>query len=154
MSERDDDASDNPAVLPDDRAATSRFSQFTDDSGWSFGETPRTDTQTSATGSFLTHAGLGAAPAAGSLAAAGLGAEVGTAILPGWGTAAGAIIGGLGGGYALSTAQHWALSKLPDSWRDALDISDEKLQQQEREHTAPRIWAVLFRISSLCSLIG
>ena len=101
-------------------------------------ETP----DTSITGALLHHAARAAVPALASLPAAGLGAELGaaagTAIEPGGGTLVGGLLGGaaafMGSSYALSQAQDYGLSKLPDSWKDKLGLSDEQQAKEEAEH--------------------
>jgi hypothetical protein len=82
----------------------------------------------------------GALPAIGSLPAIGAGAELGGAAGLAVGGPIGGLVGGvaggfagaIGGGSAISAAQHYALSKLPESWTEALGMSDrqEKLDQE------------------------
>ncbi len=84
------------------------------------------------------HAALGAAPAIGSIPAAAAGAELGAlagaplgpigGLVGGLG---GGLIGGFGGAAAIAKAQEFALSQLPDSWRDPLE---QKLRAAEIEH--------------------
>src|SRR5208282_2113854 len=95
--------------------------------------------ESSATGAFARSAERGAIPAIGSLPAIGAGAEAGAALGTAVAGPVGAFIGGIGGGAfggflgstALSSAQEWALSKLPDSWREAIGLDDrqEKIDQ-------------------------
>jgi hypothetical protein len=99
---------------------------------------------TSATGAFVRGAARGAAPAIGSLPAIGVGAEAGAAFGALFGPAApvtvplGALIGGgaagLGAGYAISKAQDWALSKLPDSWTEKIGMSERQRELDEKHH--------------------
>lgn len=96
---------------------------------------------TSATGAFARGAARGVAPALFSLPAAGAGAaalsEAGSFFGP-LGTAAGGIVGGIGGGFAGgflgSEAQNWLVHKLPESWQDALGMSDRQQKLDEKYH--------------------
>jgi hypothetical protein len=109
----------------------------------SFGEISATNTvpqETSAFGSAARGAERSLLPAAGSLAAAGTGAELGGALGSALGpvgtvvgTAAGGIGGAIAGGKAVEAAQNWVLSKLPSGFVDAfgLDEAKERLDQQE-----------------------
>lgn len=97
--------------------------------------------ESTAFGAFRRSAGRGVAPAATGLVAMGAGAELGGlagSVVPGWGNIAGAIggglVGGIAGGYLGSTAQDWVLSKLPDSWVDALGQSDRQRKLDEQQH--------------------
>lgn len=97
---------------------------------------------TSKTGSFVRRAAGSVLPAAGGLAAMGAGAEAlggaGAALGGPVGGVVGAIVGGFGGAYlgaeGVSAAQHWALSKLPDSWREAIGQDDRQQRVDEGEH--------------------
>lgn len=98
--------------------------------------------ESTAFGAFRRGAGRGAVPAATGLVAMGAGAElgaiVGTAAGPGWGNLAGGFVGGIAGGIAGgmlgSAAQNWMLSKLPDSWVDALGQSERQQKLDEAQH--------------------
>lgn len=100
-------------------------------------------------GAFARGMGMSILPAAGSLVGAGAGAEFGAgagaalgSVVPGIGTAvgagAGALVGGIGGtllgAHAVGEAQHWALSKLPESWQDTLGASDRQQQLDQAQH--------------------
>lgn len=101
---------------------------------------PELGPQGTATGAFVRGAERAALPVAGGLAAGGTGAAIfggiGSAAGP-VGTAIGGIggflLGGIGGSYAVSAAQDWALSKLPDSWREAIG-QDDRQQKLDQEH--------------------
>jgi hypothetical protein len=95
----------------------------------------------SAAGAVAREAARGAIPAIGGLAPAAAGAEFGAALgapLGPVGSLAGGLAGGIAGGYlgssALATAQHYLLSKLPDSWVDALGMSDRQEQLDRKYH--------------------
>ena len=96
----------------------------------------------STTGAVARGAEKSVLPAAGSLAAAGAGAELGgaagTAVLPGIGTAVGALAGGIGGGIlgakGIDAAQNWLLSKLPDSFVDAFGLDERKERLDQQQH--------------------
>ena len=96
----------------------------------------------STTGAVARGAEKSVLPAAGSLAAAGAGAELGgaagTAVLPGIGTAVGALAGGIGGGIlgakGIDAAQNWLLSKLPDSYVDAFGLDERKERLDQQQH--------------------
>ena len=105
--------------------------------------------QTSALGAGARAAAQNTLPALGGLPAAGAGAEIGAelgagigSVVPGAGTAIGAGLGGFAGGLggfmlgssAISQAQHWAVSKLPDSWQDKLGASDRQQQLDQSQH--------------------
>jgi hypothetical protein len=85
----------------------------------------------------------GALPAAGSLVAAGAGAELGAGLGLMTGPAApiaaplGGLIGGVAAGFAgataVSAAQNWLLHKLPDSWTEALGQSDRQQRLDEQQ---------------------
>lgn len=94
-------------------------------------------------GAFRRGAVRSALPAVGSIPAAAGGAELGGVLgapLGPIGAAGGALIGGIGGAIAgasaVEAAQHWALSKLPESWVDALGMSGR--QQKLDEEQAPK----------------
>lgn len=98
------------------------------------------DVLTSSTGSFARSAERSLLPAAGGLAGAGAGAEAGAAVgsfAGPVGTLAGGFIGGVAGmfgGQALvDKVQNWALSELPDSWREALG-QDDRQQTLDQEY--------------------
>ena len=89
--------------------------------------------ESSASGAFFRGAERSAIPALGSLPAIGAGAEAGAAAgatVGPIGAAVGGLVGGVAGGFlgstALSSAQDWALSKLPDSWREAIGLDDRQ----------------------------
>lgn len=94
----------------------------------------------SSTGALVRGAIRSIAPTLGGLATFGPGAEIGAAVGAFGGPAApitvplGGLIGGtitsLGGSYAVSAAQNWALSRLPDSWKESLD-SQQKLDEEK-----------------------
>ncbi len=102
----------------------------------------------SSLGAFTRGAVRGVIPAAGSLAGAGAGAAGGAALgelaFPPGGAIPGALIGGiagalglgLGGSYAAARVQNYGLSKLPDTWVDAIGQSDA--QQRLDEELAPK----------------
>jgi hypothetical protein len=132
-----------PKPLPDaslpkpeeDGDAANPFAQF--------GPKPQPE-PVGAFGAFRRGAVRGVVPAATGLAAAAPAAEAG-AVAGGFvagppGAFVGGIIGGVGGaiagGMAGEAAQHWALSKLPESWVDALGMSDR--QQKLDEEQAPK----------------
>jgi hypothetical protein len=107
-----------------------------------YGEVGEPDT--SATGAFSRGVVRGVVPAVGGIAGAAAGAEAGAfAGLGGgpfaWATVpAGAIVGGLAGAYLGSTAaagaQHYALSKAPDKWREAIGLDDRQERLDEAGH--------------------
>lgn len=105
---------------------------------------PTDASETSATGAFTRSAARSALPAIGSFPAIGAGAEAG-AFLGTFGgplapltVPAGALVGGIAGGlagsYAISTTQNWALSKLPESWRESIGQDEAQQQRDEKEH--------------------
>lgn len=105
------------------------------------GDLGASKTSSSAMGSFARGAERGVLPATGGLAGAGAGLEVGAALgaIAGpigstVGGLGGALAGGLLGSTALSSAQNWALSKLPDSWREAIGMNDRQEQIDQKEH--------------------
>lgn len=84
-------------------------------------------------------------PAIGSFPAIGAGAEAGAALGGAIGgpfapatALGGGIVGGLAGAFLGSTAiahvQNWALSKLPDSWREAIGLDERQEQIDQGEH--------------------
>jgi hypothetical protein len=94
-----------------------------------------------ATGAFLRGAERGVLPSIGGMAAAGAGAELGAlagAPLGPIGSAVGGIAGGLagavGGGSLVAAAQNYALSKLPDTWVEALGQDERQQQLDESKH--------------------
>jgi hypothetical protein len=104
-----------------------------------------TPESTSATGAFAREAVRGTAPALGSIPAMGAGAEFGGAIggvlggpLAEFTAPAGALIGGaagaIGGAALVGKMQDYALKMVPDSWRDALGLSDRQQKLDEGEH--------------------
>lgn len=102
---------------------------------------PQAIGETSASGAFARGAAQGALPAAGGLAAAGIGVEAGGALgaLGGpIGALVGGVVGGIGGGFAgaegVAKAQSWLLSKLPDSWQES--ISNEQRADQAEHPVA------------------
>lgn len=123
--------------------AFSQFDPYPDEAVTGFGPPPEKG-DSSTTGAFGRGVMHGALPAIGSIPAIGAGAEAGAALgaLGGpWapvtipvGTIAGGLVGGLGGGYALSQAQHWALSKLPSSWVEKIGMDDRQQQLDEAAH--------------------
>jgi hypothetical protein len=80
-------------------------------------------------------------PTLGSLPAiargAFIGGDIGAPLGP-FGVAGGAIVGGVAGGFlgsaAISTAQDWVLSKLPDTWREKIGMDDRQRQLDEEHH--------------------
>ena len=95
----------------------------------------------SAVGAFARSAERGVLPALGTWAAAGVGAQAGAAVgaLGGpFGSAAGALIGGIaggvGGGFATDKAQDYALSKAPDSWKEAIGQDDRQQKLDAEQH--------------------
>jgi predicted nucleic acid-binding Zn-ribbon protein len=95
----------------------------------------------SAAGAFGRGAAKAAIPSVGGLAGAGLGAEIGGAagmVAGPFGGLAGGFIGGLagavGGSALVDKAQSWALKQLPDSWQDALGVSEKQEQADATEH--------------------
>jgi len=72
------------------------------------------------------------APVGGALAAAGAGAELGTMVMPGIGTAAGAILGGVAGGYGAGKLQQKMLEEFPK----AAKWLKQNPEQQEAEQQA------------------
>lgn len=110
---------------------------------------PDVEAASTVKGSFLRSFERGIAPAIGSLPAMGVGAEIGGATgaavgsaVPVVGTAIGGAVGGLvgglaggiGGATAVDHAQEWALSKLPDSWKEAIGQDDRQRQLDENQH--------------------
>ena len=97
-------------------------------------------------GSFARGAVRGVVPAAGGLAGAGAGAAaggaIGEAIFPAGGGVPGALIGGIvgglgggfGGGYAAERAQDYGLSKLPDTWVEAIGQDDRQQRLDAEQH--------------------
>jgi len=97
--------------------------------------------QTSNPTSFVHGMELGALPGAGSLAAAGYGAETGAeigSVAGPWGSLiggfTGAVAGGILGARAVSDVQNWVLHQLPESWVDALGVSDRQQQLDQEYH--------------------
>lgn len=98
-------------------------------------------TEVSTAGAFGRGAAKATLPAAASLVGAGAGgaavvagaAAAGTTVGP-WGTLAGAVVGGLAAGYGGSVLQQWTLSKLPDSWVEAIGMSDRQQRLDEAQH--------------------
>lgn len=95
----------------------------------------------STTGAFGRAAARGALPAIGAFPAIGAGAELGAtvgSVAGPIGTVAGGLVGGLAGGLvggaAVSAAQDWAISKLPDSWQEALGQDDRQRKLDEQQH--------------------
>lgn len=92
----------------------------------------------SKTGAFLRAAGREILPTAGSLPAMAAGAELGATLGAPLGPV-GSLVGGLGGGIAggmlgstaLSSAQEWALKKLPDGWAEAIGMDDRQKRLDE-----------------------
>ncbi len=96
---------------------------------------------TSAAGAFARGIERSVVPAIGSWPAVVAGAEVGGAAgapLGPLGAGAGAIGGGLIGGLlastALTKAQDYAVSKLPETWQEALGQDDRQRRLDEQEH--------------------
>ncbi len=122
-------------------ASTNRFRKFDDSDDEITGLYEPPEDQVSSFGAFRRSAARGVVPAAAGLAVAGPAAEAGAAagglVAGPVGGLVGGLVGGAGGailgGMAGETAQRWALSKLPDSWTDALGMSDrqEKLDQEQ-----------------------
>ena len=84
-------------------------------------------------------------PAIGSFPAIGAGAEAGAMVGGAVGgpfapitAPVGGLLGGIAGAFlgstALSSAQHWALSKMPDSWREAIGMDDRQEKLDEGQH--------------------
>jgi hypothetical protein len=101
--------------------------------------------QTGAVSTFAKSAAKSALPAIGSFPAIGAGAEIGGGIGAAVGgplapvtAPVGALIGGaagaIGGSYALSKVQDWALSQLPDTWKEKLGIDEKQEQLEQKEH--------------------
>lgn len=98
--------------------------------------------KSSATGAFARSAAENVVPAAGGLAAAGAGAELGAAGGALVGGPAGALVGSVVGGgaaaylgaSAVQKAQEWALSKLPDDWKES--INSQQAADQAEHPTA------------------
>jgi hypothetical protein len=127
-----------------------RYQQILGDDFQGF-EAPKV-TGTTATGAFLSGAIGSALPTGGALAggaagstagaeagaAAGLAtgpfAEVASPVLAFGGAVAGGIYGMIYGQKAVSTAQDWAVSKLPKSWQQALGQTQEQKEAYEKEH--------------------
>lgn len=99
---------------------------------------------TSATGAFLHAAEREAIPAAGGFVAAGAGAELGAGLGLLGGPFApitvpvGTFLGGVGGFFLgqhyTHKVQDWALSSLPDSWKDALGQGEQQQRLEEAQH--------------------
>jgi|GEM_PF-2322758 len=131
------------ALDPDSKP--NRFDQFDEEPGEKY-LTPQASTM----GAFRRSAQRGAVPAAGGLVGAGAGVEagglagagVGTLIAGPAGTAVGGAIGGFvggalgmfGGAYLTEEAQDWALKQLPDSWTEAIGMSDRQRRLDESQH--------------------
>jgi hypothetical protein len=104
------------------------------------GNLPGAPEASSATGAFVHHAGREVLPGAGGFAAFGAGAELGALAAPMFGPAApiAPLVGGLAasvlGAGAVEKVQDWALSKLPDTWQDALGQSEAQRKAEETEH--------------------
>ena len=101
--------------------------------------------ETSATGAFARGAERSLLPAVGSFPAIGAGAELGAAagaavggpfapITAPIGGLIGGAAGGLAGAATIARVQNWALSQLPDTWKDKLGLSDRQEQIDEGEH--------------------
>lgn len=139
-----DPATDDPfAAFPKAIAGASSAAPEADDPNDPFAAFPKAiAAPTSATGAFGRSAARGTAPAAGGLAAAGVGAETFGAIGTAVGGPVGGVVGGfaggvagmIAGGAAVAKAQDWALSKLPDSWREKIGMSDRQAQLDETDH--------------------
>lgn len=115
---------------------TSLLDQFDPDRAGTLGP------ESSATGAFVRGAERGLLPALGGFAAAGAGAELGAmagAPLGPVGAAVGGLAGGLtgaiGGGTAIAAAQNYALSKFPDSWKEAIGQDERQQQLDEAQHS-------------------
>lgn len=129
---------------PDRGAATPSDNPDADNPFSQYGPRPSPE-PTSAVGSFARGLERSAIPAIGSMPAIGAGAEIGATagaaiggpFAPVTGPA-GALIGGVAGAFLGSTAiahvQNWALSKLPDSWREAIGMDDRQEQIDQAEH--------------------
>lgn len=96
--------------------------------------------QSSPLGAFGRAAMRGVLPSLGGLGAAGFGGEVGGLVGSAggpWGRLIGTIGGAIGGGFAgsaaIEKAQEWALSKLPDSWVEALGQDDRQQRIDESQ---------------------
>ena len=82
----------------------------------------------------------GALPTGGGLAGAGAGAALGLGAAPMFGPAApaapivGALAGSILGSATVDKVQHWALSKLPDSWREKIGMDDRQEQLDNEQH--------------------
>ena len=90
--------------------------------------------ESSATGAFARGAEKSAIPAIGSFPAIGVGAEVGLAVGGPVGALVGGVAGGLGAGYLLNKAQDWAVSKLPDGWKESIGMDDRQQQIDQEQH--------------------
>jgi hypothetical protein len=126
-------------TLPDPTLADNPFTKFNPFEN----EDPRpAPPKTSGTGSFFHGLERGIAPAIGSLPAIGAGAELG-ATVGSFGGPIGTAVGGLAGGIAgavgagsvISAAQDWAVSKLPDSWQEALGQDQRTRRLEESQHS-------------------
>ncbi len=89
---------------------------------------------TSATGAFLHGVERSIIPTIGSLPAMGAGAGVGMALGGPIGAFVGGLAGGIGGGLILGQAQDYALSKLPDSWQEAIGQDKRQQELEAKEH--------------------
>jgi hypothetical protein len=102
---------------------------------------PEIPDQSSAVGAFSRAAVRGALPSLGGLGASGFGAEAGGLLGSGFGgvgrligSIGGAVVGGFAGSAAIEKAQQWGLSKLPDSWVEALGQDDRQQRIDQTEH--------------------
>jgi hypothetical protein len=138
----------DPAPVANDNApasAEATTGQAQDDPFAKFDVGPA-PSSSSATGAFARGAVKGALPAAGTLAAAAGGAEVGAAlgvpfapVTAGWSVPIASfglgLVGGFAGGAAVQSVQNWALSKVSDSWKDPIGLGDKQAQADEAQHS-------------------
>lgn len=97
--------------------------------------------QSSASGSFGRAAARATLPSIAAFPAMGAGAQAGAAIgaVAGpvgavAGGLVGALAGGFGAGYVANAAQDWAISKLPDSWQEAIGQDERQRKMDEQQH--------------------
>lgn len=120
-----------PAVAPAAQTAANPF----DSIGPDIGE------ESSATGSFGRAAARATLPSIAAFPAMGAGAQAGAAVgaIAGpvgavAGGLVGALAGGFGAGYVANAAQDWAISKLPDSWQEAIGQDERQRKMDEQQH--------------------
>lgn len=127
-----------------DKGSPNRFDKFNPFPEEEISGATKAPSETSATGAFRRGLTKSILPTLGSFPAMAAGAELGAAAGAFGGPAApvtvpvGGVLGALAGGFlgatAIEKAQSWALSKLPDSWTEAIGMDERQAQLDEKEH--------------------